>query len=134
MANLTIDATKVAPVQVIEQLTGPANAALEKGDLVRLDTTTGKFVKAQATNAGNARVCGMVITKAVAANQTVTVVRKGWLNVGDALSALNFDADVFLSDTAGTAADGAGTVSKVIGTVVPGWGATAGDRLLRIDL
>lgn len=134
MANLTIDATKVAPVQVIEQLTGPASVALEKGELVRLDTSTGKFVKALATTAPNARACGMVITKAAAAGQTVTVVRKGWVNVGDALSALNFDADVFLSDTAGLANDAAGTVSKVVGTVVPGWGATAGDRLLRIDL
>lgn len=134
MADLTIDATKVAPVQVIEQLTGPASVAIEKGELVRYDTTTGKFVKAKATTAPNARACGMAITKAAAAGQTITVVRKGVLNVGDALSALAFDASVYLSDTDALSADAAGTVSKILGTVVPGWGATAGDRLLRIDL
>jgi hypothetical protein len=61
-------------------------------------------------------------------------VRKGWIDIGDALSALAYDADVFLSDTDGTLATTAGTVSKIIGTVVPAWGATTADKLLRVDL
>ena len=39
----------------------------------------------------------------------MTVVRKGWIDMGDALGDLTYDDDVFLSDTAGTLADAAGT-------------------------
>lgn len=134
MANLTVVAADIAPAMVVEQMTGPAGAAITKGQAVRLDTTTGRFVLAQATTAPNARACGIAITPANAAGQTITVVRKGWIAAGSAIAALAFDADVFLSDTAGTLNDAAGTVSKVLGTVVPGWAETAGSRLLRIDL
>jgi hypothetical protein len=57
------------------------------------------------------------------------------LDVGNALSALTYDDDVFLSDTDGTLADAAGTVSKIVATVVPGYAAIATyDKLLRVDL
>jgi hypothetical protein len=44
-----------------------------------------------------------------------------------------FDAPVYLSDTDATLADTAGTVSTVIGRVVPGWNATTADKLLLLD-
>lgn len=134
MADLTIVSSKIAPVQVIEQMTGPAGAALAPGDVVRLDTTTGKFVKAQGTAAPNAAAVGVVLTTAKAANQTVTVLRQGLLNVGDALTAAAFQASIYIGDTAGVLSDTAGTSTKVVGTVVPAWGAAAVDKLLRVDL
>jgi hypothetical protein len=72
-------------------------------------------------------------TKSVAAGQSLTCVYRGVVDPRGALDALAFGAQVFLSDTAGTMADAAGTVSTVLGNVIPGWasGATP-DKLLRI--
>jgi hypothetical protein len=139
MANLTITASVVRPVVVIDQLTGPVNTAVSIGQVVKINTTTGYFEPALATTAPNARACGVVTSimnggTAAAANQTVTVVRKGLVDIGSAMTAVAFNADIFLSDTSGTLADTAGTSSKVIGTVVPGFSATSADKLLRIDL
>jgi hypothetical protein len=134
MANLTITASRVAPVRVIEKITGPAAEAITAGQSCRLDTTTGQITSGNASSAAEARSGGIAIDAANAAGITVTIVRKGWIDIGDALSALAYDADVFLSDTDGTLATTAGTTSKVIGTVVPAFGATTADKLLRVDL
>ena len=56
------------------------------------------------------------------------------VDVGDALSGLDFADSVYVSDTDGTLADAAGTVSKVAGTVVPGWATTSAEKLLRVEL
>lgn len=134
MANLTITASAVAPVQVIEKFTGPASEAITAGMYVRLDTTTGKITPGNGTTAPESRNGGIAVDGANAAGITVTAVRKGIVDLGAALDALAFDADVFLSDTDATLATTAGTVSKVVGTVVPGWGATTADKLLRVNL
>lgn len=131
MTDLAI--TVCRPVDVREKFTGPAATAITLGQYCRLDTSTGKITPGRGTTAPGARTGGIALNT-VAAGETVTVVRLGILDVGNALSALAFDADVYLSDTSiGVLADGAGTVSKIVGTVVPGWasGATA-DKLLRL--
>lgn len=130
MANLTIDSTKVRLVQVYEQATHPASVAITAGQAIRRDTN-GKWAIANATSAGNAGNRQAIAIRSVAANESLTGVYDGLLDVGEALAALAFDAKVFLSDTAGTLADAAGTVSVLLGTVAPGWAASAADRLLR---
>lgn len=130
MANLTI--TRCRPVEVIEQFTGPIAEAVSEGNYVRLSTTTGFIELGNATDAAESRSGGLAINGGVA-REAVTFVKKGLLDVGNALSALAYDADVYLSDTDGKLADAAGTVSKVVGTVVAGYGSTTPDKLLRVN-
>lgn len=133
MANLSITADDVAAVKVIEQYTGPAAEAITAGQYVRFNTTNGKVELGNGTSAAEARRGGIALRSA-AAGETLTFVRKGVLDVGDALATLTYDDDVYLSDTDGTLADAAGTTSLVVGTVVPGYAATTPDKLLRVDL
>lgn len=133
MADLTVTPADVAPVEIREQRTLPAAAAIAIGQAVYIDSA-GKFALADASGAGTAGAFGVAIQKATEAGEAVTAVRKGLLDMGDALDALAFGASVYLSDTnTGILADAAGTVSKVVGTVAPAWGATSADKLLRVD-
>lgn len=131
MANLTV--STIRPVQVIEQFTGPAAEAITAGNYVRLNVTTGKIEKGNGSTAAEARKGGLALNTA-AAGETVTALRKGLVDLGNALGDLTYDDDVFLSDTDATLSDTAGTVSLIVGTTVPAWGATTADKLLRLDL
>ncbi len=133
MANLTVVASKVRPVSIIEQEISGAGATITAGQVTRYDTA-GKSVLALATTAANARANGIAINGTAETGMQPTIVRKGIIDLGDALDALAYGADVFLSDTAGTLSDTAGTSSKVIGTVVPGYASVTPDKLLRVDL
>jgi len=52
------------------------------------------------------------------------------VDVGEGLVGLNYGALVYVSDTDGTFADAAGTVSVIAGQVIPGFGNTTADKLL----
>jgi predicted RecA/RadA family phage recombinase len=133
MANLTVTATAVKPVALYEQMPdGPAAEAINAGQPVRLDTTNGKYTLANGTTAAEARVLGIALNTATA-GQTVSVLRKGLIDLGGAITQA-YDAPIYLSDSDGTLGDTAGTVSTVIGRVLPAWGATAADKLLFVDL
>lgn len=135
MANLSITAADVTPALVFEQLpAGPTDEALSAGEAIKINTSTGKYTPANGTDAAEARAIGLALTTATYAGQAITVIKKGIVDVGDALDGLNYDQAVYLSDTDGTLADAAGTVSVVVGRVVPGWGATTADKLLLVDL
>jgi hypothetical protein len=131
-ADLTI--TVCRPVKVIEQFTGTADETIAVGKAVRFDTSTGGLTKSNATSAGEARCIGLAVKAASFVSEAITVVRKGILDVGNALGDLTYDDDVYLSNTDGTLADTAGSTSLKIGTVVPGLASTTPDKLLRIDL
>jgi len=131
-ADLSI--TVCRPVRVIEQVTGTADETIAVGKAVRFDTTTGGITKANATSAAEARCIGLAIKAANFVNEAITVVRKGILDVGNALGELTYDDDVYLSNTDGTLSDTAGSNSLRVGTVVPGLGSTTPDKLLRVDL
>lgn len=137
MADLTITAADVAPVQVREQVTVPAAAAMAEGAVAYIDSN-GKAALADASASGTSDAAahgGVCIQKATTAGETVTLVRKGLVDLGDALGDLAFGATVYLSDTnTGIMADAAGTRTLAVGTVVPSWGATTADKLLRVDL
>lgn len=131
MAAITI--TTCRPVEVREQFTGPAGEAIAVGQFVRLNTTTGKIELGNSTNAAESKGGGIAL-HAAAVGDPLTVVKKGSLDVGNALTAIAFGGDVYLNDADGTLGDAAGTVSKVVGTVIPVWGFTTADKLLRVDL
>lgn len=142
MANLSITAADVAVVisganDGSELFTAPSEEALTAGQFGRLNTSTGFQALGNASTsaeagAGNPRR-GIAINT-IAANETTTFVKKGLVNVGSALSGLDYGDSVYLSDTDGTLADSAGTVSTIVGYVVAGYGATTPDKLLYVNL
>lgn len=135
MANLSlVTANRVEVVEALIQMTLVAAEAIAAGQAVRIDTN-GKFTKANGSAAGEARIYGLA-AHTVIAGEPVTAIRKGVMDGVD-VSGLAYDAVVYLSDTDGTLADAAGTVSTVVGRVIPGTSVTLGtspDKLLFVDL
>lgn len=129
MADLTI--TKADAVQVVQQFTGPAVEAIAAGQRCRFDTSTGKIALGNATTAAELKRGG-IATRAAAVGETLTIINQGLVDVGDALSALDFGADVYVSDTDGSfsTAVGDSTVDLIVGMVVPAWNHPTADRLL----
>jgi hypothetical protein len=129
-------AARVEVVESLIQFTGVAAEQITPGMPVRLDTATGLISKAKATDAAEARVLGIAVgTHIVIAGLPITVIRKGVLDGWTVTQ--DWDAPLYLADTDGTIADAAGTVSTVIGRVVPGHSELLGGalaKLLFIDL
>jgi hypothetical protein len=138
MAALTVVAADVALAtkggESHEIITAPAAEAITAGQIVRWTTTTGTLALGNGTTAPESQIVGVAISEANQAGITITAVRKGVVDLGDALDALAFNAVVYASDTDGTLGDAAGTVSKVVGEVIPAFGATTADKLLRVNL
>lgn len=133
MADLAA-VTNMHVVKVDQQETLPAAVALVAGQYVFKDST-GKWAIGNSTDQAHTGRRAAIIAKSVDAGFPATGIIKGWIDVGNILSALAFDAQVFLSDTTGgLLGTAAGTVSKVVGTVTPAWGNTAADKLLYVDL
>jgi hypothetical protein len=134
MADLIL--TKPNRVEVVEAIiqdTRVAAEAIVAGAPVR-DDGSGKFTNANATSATEAAVYG-IATKTVPAGMPVTAIRKGVIDGWSNLPA--HGAAVYLSDTDGRLADAAGTVSTMVGVVIPGNANTLGaaaDKLLFVDL
>jgi hypothetical protein len=138
MAN-EVALTTAARVEIVGapaiQLTLPCVEAIAAGDAVRIDTTTGKWTKSNGSSAGEARVWG-IATRAAAAGEAVTAIRKGVMD-GFALTALAYDAAIYLSDTDGRLSTVAGTVSTVLGRVIAGTSTTLGtayDKILSVEV
>jgi len=135
MADLVIDPERVALVKAFEKLTLPADEAIEAGEMVRIDPTTGRFTLANATSAAEGRAFGMAV-RSVAAGAALTAVKRGIMDIGDALDDNDHDDEIQLSDTAGALDDGAGspTGAYPVGRVFPGFGSVTVDKLLFIDI
>jgi hypothetical protein len=135
MADLTITAGDVALVKAFETLTGPTAEAIDAGEIVRIDTSTGKFTLANASSAAEGRIVGVAVNSG-AAGETITVLKRGFLDVGDTLASETIDEMLFASNTDGKIDDGAGapTVDYNVGRVWPAWGATTADLLLFVDV
>lgn len=121
-------------VSSVQQMTLPAAEAITAGAPVRIDTTAGTFTNSNGSSAGEARIWG-VATRTVVANQPVTAVRRGVLDGFDFSQA--YDAAIYVADTDGRLGDAAGTVSTVVGRVIPGTAVTLGtayDKLLSVEL
>lgn len=130
-----VTANRVSVVQSIEQYTLPAAEAIVAGAPIRLDTTTGNWTNSNGTTAPEARVLA-VATKTVAAGEALTGICKGVMD-GFNLDSQAYDLPIFVSDTDGRLGDAAGTVSTVLGRVIPGTAHTIAvghDKLLRVNL
>lgn len=93
-----------------------AGATLSAGDLVYINSSTGRLVKTNAGASGTAKCAGMVL-KSAAAGQVVTVIGRGW--IGGFSPSGSYYSDLYASDTAGAVDTAAGTVSLVVGKVMP---------------
>ncbi len=135
MADLTVVKADVAPILTFEQVTLPAAEAIDAGEIVRLDTTSGKATLSNATTAAEGRLIGIAINSAVA-GQSVTVVRRGLVDLGDAVTSETIDELILASDTDGKMDNGAGspTVTVPIGRVWPSFGVTTADKVLFVDV
>lgn len=89
-ADLVVAAADVAVVEEIQKLTGPAAGVIPAGTPVYLDATTGHFTAGDASAAGTAGIVGVAIDSATIALQTISVLRKGLMDLGGALDALAF--------------------------------------------
>lgn len=134
MADLSITAADVAIVEVLEQSTAPAEAAITAGQYVIPDGTTAKFQLGIGTSAAAAGNRGGVAVKTAAVDQAVTVIHKGIVYLGAALAALSFDDPVYIGNTAGTLSSTAGTASKIVGHVVAIHDGSTPVKALRVDL
>src|ERR1700741_158458 len=79
-------------VESIEQDTRPAGEDLPALCPVKVDSVTGKWLKADATSAGNAKAYGVTVRQ-VKSGFPVTAIAKGILGGAD-VSALGYGADV----------------------------------------
>ena len=136
MANLSITAGDVAVVKMIDGDTGPAAEAISAGQYVRFNTTNGKVELGKGTSVAECRPGGVACNTVTNANEPVTFMRRGVLDVGNALGDMDYDADVWLGDTDGTLANAAdGTKDRKVGHVIPAWGySTTADKLLRVEV
>ena len=128
-------ADRVEIVESIIQMTLPAVEAVTAGMGVRIDTTTGKWTKANGSAAGEARVWG-IATRTVAAGGALTAIRKGVMDGWD-LSAMAYDDPVYLSDTDGRLSTVVGTVTVAMGRVIAGTSTTLGtayDKILFVEV
>ena len=134
MANIALKtADRVEVVESYEQHTFVAAEAISAGSAGRIDTA-GKATNANGTASGEARPYG-IATKTVAAGEPVTLIKRGKFD-GFTFSQA-YDASIYLSDTDGRLADAAGTVSVVVGRVIPGNAQVIGsspDKLLEVEL
>lgn len=113
----------------VEQL--PTQKAAEDitcGAGCRFDAN-GKAIQGNAANATNADIAGLSV-RSQKTGEGVVLIRKG-IVAGYDLSGLAFWAKVYLSDTTGKLADAAGTVSKVVGHVVPVPGTLPGSAPMK---
>jgi hypothetical protein len=117
MADLTVTAARLRPLEVIEAEFQPmiAAEAITKGQAVAYNAA-GQAVLADASAAGTAKVEGVATTGA-AAGDAFDAIFRGRL-AGYDLSGLDAGESVYLSDTAGALGDVAGTVSVAVGRVV----------------
>jgi hypothetical protein len=135
MTAISITASNVRVVKRSDQSqhTAPAGEAITAGQYIRQDPSTGKFVLGNATTKAEVGD-GFIAENSGAVGDAVTGHKNPVvIDVGDALSGLNYGAPAYLADTDGTLADAAGTEAFVVGKVVAGWAGSA-KKLLRLEM
>lgn len=80
-------------------------------------TAAGKAGVADANASGKQQVRGIALYS-VAAGKPVACLRRGYI-AGYVLTGVDYDAPLYLSDTAGSLDDGAGTMTVIVGRVAP---------------
>lgn len=118
MADIALTAAQVEAIDEFgnaEILSGIAEEAITQGQVVYM-TTTGTIGVADANAAGKQQARGIALS-AAAAGQAVDYLKRGRV-AGFTVSGVNCSAPLYLSDTAGSLADAAGTMSVTCGIVV----------------
>jgi hypothetical protein len=118
MADLALTAAQVRVTKGnCEVHTGIASAAITVGQPVYIVTATGKYAVADANGASPLNTVRGIALNTAAAGKAVDVLVRGFL-YGFTLTAVDYGAQVFVSDTAGSLADAAGTASLPVGRCV----------------
>lgn len=135
MADLAITAVRIVQFGDTYEAILDEDTATANKFALRWDTTNGDATPAKATTAAEGRFVGLSTTVNAKVGTPVTIAGPGCLvDVGNVLTGMAYDVEVFLSDTDGLLADGAGTESIVVGRVTPRPRSDMGapDKLLRI--
>jgi hypothetical protein len=133
MADIAVaTAGSVHVVESLWQKTLVATETIAAGAPVRIHTD-GKWTNANGTTTTENRIWG-IATKSVIAGEALTAIRRGTMDGFTFTQA--YDAIIYLSDTDGRLGDVAGTVSTIVGRVVPGTAVvgTTYDKLLSVEL
>lgn len=137
MADLVIDPKQVVLVRANQAvlITLPSGGSVVAGQAVRAGAG-GEWESADASAAATLTGAAIAARSAEYAGAAVTCVKRGYLDVGDALAGLAFGATVYFSDNAGMLSDTPGTVSRSAGAVVPALGdvALSAQKLLFVDI
>ena len=117
MADINLNADQIAIVdpaqaEIHDQI---AAESVTRGAALHI-TSAGKAGLADANAAGKQQFRGISLGKG-GAGQGISLLKRGKV-AGFDLSALAYDAPVYLSDTVGRLADTAGTLSVLVGRVV----------------
>jgi hypothetical protein len=128
MPDLVISDVRI--IEWVDKFDAPSNEVFGF-EAVRL-ASDGTVTPANGTTATEANFQGIATIESDRVGKAITVVRDGLLDVGNALADMTIGDPVYLSDTDGTLATTAGTVSTIVGRVVPGHGSLTADRLLRV--
>lgn len=118
MADIALTAAQIAAVKPeMSQIVDVTLAAtVTKGQALYL-TSAGTFGVADANDSGKEQVRGIALA-AGAAGETIPMLKRGPL-AGYTLTSQAYDAPIYLSNTAGALADAAGTMTVVVGRVMP---------------
>lgn len=115
--------------QVVEEWEGSIpvkcgeNIPDRRGTYLRIDPTTAKAMLGNAQTADEVGTLrGIALTNQKNVGDSVTLLRHGLIDVGDALDDMDVGDPIFLSNTDGTLADAAGTITTaIVGYVWPVW-------------
>lgn len=118
MTDIAYTAAKIAPVfpEKAEIYDFIAAEAITAGQPVYFVAASGKVGLADANGSGTIQFRGVALTT-VAAGSAVSVLKKGHV-YGYTITSLNYDAILYLSNTAGSFADSAGGTTVNCGRVV----------------
>ena len=133
MAAITVSRCNV--VKDFQSRDLPVGEAMTEGHYSRLNTTTGKLELGNATTTGElGNTWGLISHANVAIGQTAHLIMEGIVDIGDGLEGLAYDAPVYVNDADGSLGDAAGTVSRIVGRVVPVFSNIAGtaEKLLEL--
>jgi len=119
MTDILVGLNGVRAVESVRQMTLIAGEEILPGAIVRIDPTTGRFVNASAATAAQARAFGVALGgKVCLPGFPLTALRSGVADGFELGGA--YDAPLYLSDTSGSLADSAGTVTTGLGRIIPG--------------
>lgn len=118
MADIALTAAQIAAVkpEISEIIDVTLAATVTKGQALYL-TSAGTYGVADANDAGKQQARGIALAGG-AAGETIPMLKRGPV-AGFTLTGQAYDAPIYLSDTAGALGDGAGTMTVVVGRVMP---------------